>query len=266
MTKSVAILGCGPAGLLVAHAASQCGWDFQIFSKKQKSQLHGAQYLHQPIPYLECGRPRVIRYQLRGSAEQYRLKVYGPDWDGTVSPEDFWEAHYGWDLRLAYSDLWIEYEQQIHDVNLTRWNGHASMWGAYDLVISTVPRTIWDEDRTHFESTKIFAVGDAEMPHVEPPYRPEPFSVICEGSPKVPWYRVSNIFGYCTIEWPWDNYDYGFKPSPHPRAVAVTKPLRYTGDAASDIVHLGRYGAWQKGVLTSDVFFEAIKVLANDSI
>jgi hypothetical protein len=46
----------------------------------------------------------------------------------------------------------------------------------------------------------------------------------------------------------------------------VTKPLRYTGNSAPDFIHLGRYGAWEKGILTSDVFFQAMKILAEDRI
>jgi hypothetical protein len=273
--KSVAILGCGPSGLLVAHAAELCGWDFRIFSKKQKSPLHGAQYLHQAIPNLDCGTPQMIEYKLNGTPEQYRHKVYGTDWDGVVSPEDYWEAHYAWDIRRAYSQLWDKYEDEIQHWHIDdKWymtyKAGLSLAMKHDLVISTVPRTVWDSNPANFESTKIWALGDTEMPRVDPAYRPAPFTVFCEGDHRVPWYRVSNIFDYCTVEWPYDplkrlNSRLTLR-SPHKGASVVIKPLRYTGSAAPDFVHLGRYGAWQKGVLTSDVFFEAIKVFASDKI
>lgn len=275
--KSVAILGCGPSGLLVAHAAELCGWDFRIYSKKQKSPLHGAQYLHQAIPNLDCGTPQMIEYKLNGTPEQYRHKVYGTDWDGVVSPEDYWESHYAWDIRRAYSQLWDKYESEIAQMTLGQkfleTFGRNNYWAhRWDLVISTVPRTVWDGNPANFESAKIWALGDTEMPRVDPAYRPAPFTVFCEGDHRVPWYRVSNIFGYCTVEWPWRPYysnDALIEPwdvPPHKGASIVVKPLRYTGNAAPDFVHLGRYGAWQKGVLTSDVFYEAMKVLTNDSI
>lgn len=276
MTKSVAVLGCGPSGLLAAHAAGLCGWDFRIFSKKQKSSLHGAQYLHAAIPGLDCGTPHMVEYKLNGSPEQYRHKVYGPDWDGTVSPEDYWEAHYAWDIRRVYDMLWHKYQNEITNWEFggstgnQRWITKALGLDRYDLVISTVPRTIWDSDNSHFERTTIWALGDTDMPRVDPAYRPAPFTVFCEADHRVSWYRVSNIFGYCTVEWPYDPLKrlqsrLTLRP-PHKGASAVTKPLRYTGNAAPDFVHLGRYGAWQKGVLTSDCFFEAMKVLSNDSI
>lgn len=269
--KSVAILGCGPTGLMVAHAAELSGWDFRIYSRKQPSKLYGAQYLHQAIPNLDCGVPKMVRYTLRGTAEAYRRKVYGDEWDGTVSPEDFVETHGAWDIREAYDHLWREYSEEIYDVNIdrewARWDGW--MLPGTDLVISTVPRNIWAQPGDLFQSQKIWALGDTEMPRVEPPYRPEPFTVICEGSRDVPWYRISNIFGYCTIEWPFTGYEPenqwapGDYLPPIPGASIVEKPLRHNSTAASQFVHLGRYGAWQKGVLTSDAFYEAMKVFAS---
>jgi hypothetical protein len=262
--KSVAILGCGPSGLLVAHAAELCGWDFRIYSRKLKSPLHGAQYLHQAIPNLDCGTPQMVEYKLNGTPEQYRHKVYGTDWDGVVSPEDYWESHYAWDIRRAYNQLWNKYEDEIWDWEYDGSKQHGVIALGYDFVISTIPRTVWDSNPANFESAKIWALGDTEMPRVDPAYRPAPFTVFCEGDHRVPWYRVSNIFDFCTVEWPWRFAGKTWKPNKG--ASVVIKPLRYTGDAAPDFVHLGRYGAWQKGVLTSDVFYEAMRVLSNDKI
>jgi hypothetical protein len=279
MTRSVAILGCGPSGLMVAHAANISGWDFRIYSKKQESKLYGAQYLHAFIPGLDCGEQHTVEYLLEGTAEQYRRKVYGEVWDGTVSPEDFMESHYAWDLRAAYQDLWHMYESWIEPTALnSKWtevfgkqkkviddDGICHIVEYPDLVISTIPRTVWDDDNSHFERIAIWALGDTEMPRVEPPYRPDAFTVMCDGRPATPWYRVSNIFGYCTVEWPqWWNTPFASVTPPVPGASLVAKPLRYTGSAAQQFIHLGRYAQWQKGVLTSDVFFDAMKVF-NDA-
>ena len=274
--RRVAILGCGPAGLMVAHAAALAGWDFRIYSRKQKSALYGAQYLHRPIPKLghTFGSLQTIRYQLNGTPEQYRNKVYGEGWDGTVSPEDLMTEHPAWDLRAAYDRLWAQYSGEVRPVDIY-WSkegalkDHFRNWGA-DLVISTIPRKVWAQPGDVFESTKVWALGDTEMPRVEKPYRPEPFTVMCDGRPHVPWYRVSNIYGYCTIEWPYDPIHRIASRltlrAPAPGASLVEKPLRHNSKAASDFVHLGRYGKWEKGVLTSDAFFDAMKALAEDKI
>lgn len=274
--KSVAILGCGPAGMMVAHAAVMAGWDFRIYSRRVKSPLYGAQYLHEPIPGLDTGEPRTVRYKLTGTPEQYRRKVYGDTWDGTTSPEDFMETHHAWDLRGAYDDLWWRYSAQIAEVTLTdvaelKCMLSISNYFGPDLVISTVPRKLWAQPGDVFESTKVWALGDTELPRVDKPYRPEPFTVQCDGRPHIPWYRVSNIFGHCTMEWPyaspWTRKGVlGGVVGPHPGASIVEKPLRHSSTAASDFIHLGRYGAWQKGVLTSDVYSQAFKIFADDAI
>lgn len=255
--KSVAILGCGPSGMMAVQAAVLSGWNFRIYSRKVKSELHGAQYLHQPIPGLPCGSPKLVRYHLRGTPEDYRRKVYGDAWDGTVSPEDFEEHHYAWDLREAYDHLWETHEWDIApiDINWSAEEGLPRHLSKYDMVINTVPRTVWDRDPSHFESTQIWAKGD-RVGRIGQPDN----TIECNAESSVPWYRSAKIFGHATFEWP------GGPWRPMVGAVQVRKPLRYTGEDHTGFLHMGRYGAWEKGVLTSDVFFEAMKAFANDSI
>ena len=261
--KSVAILGCGPSGMMAAHAALLSGWDFRIYSRKVKSTLHGAQYLHQPIPGLPCGSPKLVRYTLRGTPEDYRRKVYGDDWDGTVSPEDFEENHHAWDLREAYNYLWDAHEYDIAPIDIS-WSAEEGLprhLSKYDMVISTVPRTVWDRDPRHFESAVIWAKGD-RVGRIGQPDN----TIECNAEPNVAWYRSAKIFGHATFEWPSLWHRDGNAAPPMEGAVVVRKPLRYLGNAMPDFLHMGRYGAWEKGVLTSDVFFDAMKAFANDSI
>lgn len=265
--KSVAVIGCGPSGLMAAHAGMMSGWNVAIYSRKVKSELHGAQYLHQPIPGLPCGTPKVVTYRLHGTPEDYRRKVYGDSWDGTVSPEDFEENHDAWDLRLAYEHLWESWEYDIRPIDI-KWSADGGLpkhLSKYDLVISTVPRTVWDPEPSHFESTQIWAIGDGDPTNGYASQ--EDNTIICEADRYVRWYRSAKIFGHSTLEWPqfW-NHSYATVHPPAPGAVRVRKPLRYTGEDHTGFIHLGRYGAWEKGVLTSDVFFDAMKAFANDSI
>ena len=270
MTKSVAILGCGPAGLLVAHAANINGWDFRIYSRKQKSKLYGAQYLHNEIPKLDCGEPHTVNYTLVGSVEQYRVKVYGDDpfWDQKVSPEDLAETHDAWDIRKAYDKLWQFYHWEICAAAITKDHiGPAKMSSLlehFDEVVSTIPRTIWADEQDTYSVQAVWALGDTERQRVTD--RPAPFTVVCNGADLPDWYRVSNIFGFCTKEWTIDKgtwSDAGWIP-PHPGASLVQKPLKCNIRAASDMHHLGRYGAWRKGVLTSDAFYDAMKIFEFD--
>lgn len=266
--KSVAILGCGPAGLMAAHAASMTGWNFVVYSNKMKSNLYGAQYLHQPIPAVNCGSPKVVKYKLIGSPESYRRKVYGDAWDGTVSPDDLLTEHYAWDIRAAYDDLWGLYRDYIWDGDLSGgadWVRKVYALDHHDVVISTVPRKLWAEPGDVFESSKIWALGDTEVARVWQD-RPDAFTVVCNGEHSVPWYRISNVFGYATMEWPYNDWDAKHLGRPAPGVSVVEKPLRHNSTAAEDFVHLGRYGAWGKGILSHEVFYETMKVLARDGI
>src|SRR3546814_7896241 len=62
----VLILGCGPAGLIAAHAAKRMDADFIVMSKARKSFMNGAQYLHAPIPGVSLAEPFLINYQISG--------------------------------------------------------------------------------------------------------------------------------------------------------------------------------------------------------
>jgi hypothetical protein len=134
-----------------------------------------------------------------------------------------------------------------------------------DLVISTVPRKIWAEPGDVFESMKVWALGDTEDERVRL-YRPPEDMVFCDGTAWHDWYRVSNVFGYCTMEWPF-NYGEGWREAPPARGASVVeKPLKHNSKAAADFIHLGRYGAWQKGILTTDAYFGAMQAFMEDSI
>jgi len=265
VTKHVAILGCGPAGLMAAHAANMMGWSLSIYSKKVKSTLHGAQYLHKPIPKIDTGGPNLVSYKLRGTPEEYRSKVYGEGWDGTVSPEDLAENHPAWDLRQAYDWLWKQFEPWIVDCDIKPMPYISpNLWNAMhksDLVISTVPRKVWAQEGDLFESTKIWALGDGDPDGGLASQHD--FTVICDGTPICNWYRSAKIFGHSTLEWPYREL---WRKPPAPGAVIVEKPLRCSSVGAGDFIHMGRYGAWEKGILTSDVYYQAMKVFAIDAI
>lgn len=253
----------------MAHAANLAGWDFRIYSRKRKSPLYGAQYLHKDIPRLDCGEPNMVRYLLEGDVEEYRRKVYGDDpfWDHSVSPEDLTEEHLAWDIRAVYDRLWELYNIDICDAAITKDHiGPADLYtilNHFDEVVSTVPRTIWADEWDTFSVQGVWAMGDADTQRVDD--RPEPFTVICNGNAEPSWYRASHIYGYVTVEWPLDAgtwSDTGWTP-PKAGASLIQKPLKCNIRAAQDMHHLGRYGAWQKGILTSDAFYDAVRIFGG---
>lgn len=249
----VAVLGCGPAGLVAAHSAILAGADdVRIFSKKRKSEMFGAQYLHAPIPGATGKPPVQVQYVMQGSIEGYRRKVYGLKDDVEVSPQTLSEVHDAWDLRDTYNELWDMYSLYVVDVDIQAHDTSFAEKLGCDVVISTIPATaLCLQDDVHtFGYEEIWAAGDAPERGVFVPF-PEPprNTVICNGEDSPAWYRMSRLFGHTTVEWP------GVMGKPPVEDVArVKKPLFTNCDCHPDVIRVGRYGSWTKGVLVHDVF------------
>lgn len=261
----VLVLGCGPAGLMAAHAAVVMGNDVAIVSKKRKSEMFGAQYLHRPIPKIDCGPSRLVEYRVVGSPEQYRQKVYGNEWQGAVSPEDLEQNHLGWNIRRAYDELWDLYGSYVIDESFEgphQFAGFLQLPAAKEseLIISSLPAPYlcMTPGDHQFKSQEIWAIGDAPERGVFNPVRGIPENtVVCNGEPDVGWYRTANVFGRSTTEWP-------AKRRPPVEGVArVTKPLETNCDCHPDIVRVGRYGKWQKGVLSHEAYYDIEGLLAK---
>lgn len=265
----VLILGCGPAGLIAAEAvAAGLGsmGPVRLVSRKKKSPLFGCQYLHAPIPKVSFeGAGRPVKYELRGgSPEDYRQKVYGDNWKGTVSPDEYGaaEEHMAWDLRAAYDVLWGRWHHKVMDADVLSSEIPAMLefFNDPELVISTIPApALCRRPQEHaFEHESIWAIGDApELRQYAPIPVPE-FTVICEASPDISWYRAANVFGHKTVEWPGER-----RRPPLEGVVPVNKPLKTDCDCHPEITRMGRYGRWEKGYLTHQVWADVEKVLSR---
>ena len=248
----VTILGCGPAGLMAAHAAAEAGADINIVSKRRKSELFGAQYLHAPIPDITDGDPVRVEYRLEGDSFAYKQKVYGPLWDGSVSPDDLPGRHDAWDIRQTYDRLWDLYSHNIVDVNIS--GGLIAAWlnsKEVPLIISSIPRPALCMRGHTFGSQDIIAAGDAPGRGIRIPYNAPPNTVICNGNENPSWYRLSNIFDHHTAEWSMASLR---TAPPVATAAVVKKPLFHNCDCLAEVIHVGRYGRWEKGVLSHEAF------------
>ena len=254
--KAVAILGCGPAGLFAAHAFTEAGWQVLIFSNKRKSQMYGAQYLHKPIPGLP-ERAAKIEYKLWGTEEGYADKVYGPGLPNGVrpSPSYLLGIHTAWDIRAAYDEAWYRYHDLIQSVNLVPSSIPDLLASDIRYVINTIPapRLCRAPESHEFSAQRIWAAGDAPDQGRSCPISCPPNEVICNGWPDRAWYRVSNVFGHTTAEWPYD------RRPPISGLAEVSKPIMHNCDCWPDkrFRGLGRYGAWKKGVLSHHAYEEA---------
>lgn len=260
----VAVLGCGPAGLMAAHAASRLDADVAVFSKKRKSRLFGAQYLHKPIPDVTNREDFVtVEYMLRGDVEDYRRKVYGRMWDGTVSPEDYADDHMAWDIRSTYDLLWDAYGQFVNDGDVDA----AVVAGLindseFDLVVNTIPLPALCHQGHIFRGTEIVAAGDAPELGIDVGtiYHCPPNTVQCNGEDHPSWYRISRIFDHTTVEWP-----AGTKP-PIGSSQTVTKPTSHNCDCWKrypKFMSVGRYGSWTKGVLSHSAYDQVMERMEN---
>jgi hypothetical protein len=259
----IIVLGCGPAGLFATHAAIRAGHTVAIFSKKRKSHMYGAQYLHAPIPDLtDDSPPFQVTYSLLGTVEEYAAKVYGEVPPDFVSPQNLLGQHKAWDIRRAYDRAWSMYESLIVDWNVTSRDLLDWSMSNRDVVINTIPLTeICQRPDAHFfKARKAWAIGDAPDRDQFAPALAASNSVLCNGTDEGSWYRASNILGYQTVEWPEDN-----KP-PLEGVAEVTKAVGTNCDcwricAQPQFWRAGRYGTWMKGQFSHNAFYNMTQAL-----
>lgn len=268
--KRAAVLGCGPAGLFAAHGLVEAGWAVWIYSKKRPSHLYGAQYLHSPIPGLTTGDPIQVKYLLEGTTDGYREKVYGST-PVKVSPEALEMEHSAWDLRATYAAAWDRFEGDVAHAEISpEWLGRRDVeeggvslaLSSFELIVNTIPlpTLCYQRDLHQFHAARIWAIGDAPDRGQFAPYRPAEGTVECNGTRDTGWYRASTIYGHSTVEWPHNR-----KP-PLPAVAEVVKPI-YTdcncyrdGSFPVKFVNLGRYGRWEKSVLTHHAYTQALQL------
>lgn len=245
MTKTVAILGCGPAGLLAAHAADRAGWTPHIFSQKQKSSMAGAMYVHNEIPGLTMSDDQdIVHFTKIGTKEGYATKVYGSpkarcSWD--KFPEGSLPC---WSMQLLYDRLWMNYESEIKDVIIDPFSVEGYV-DSYHKVFCTIPaRALCLQREAHkFGFTNIWVnVSQNRDPVNEITYNGDPFAE---------WYRASQLFG-------WTSLEYGQEVE---NAYKGTKPLWTNCNCHGPVKRLGRFGRWERGILVTDAYKEAVGAL-----
>lgn len=254
---NVSILGCGPSGMFATHAAVQAGANVVIYSKPRKSLMRGAQYLHRPIPGLS-GDSFTIDYRLAGDLDGYREKVYGLSLDVTVSPEILLGHHEAWDIREAYDAAWRLYSGMILPWDAMEERDRealGSIQQASDIMISTIPAYLLCEKDEHIFDSEIVWATDIVKPTNIP--GGEDNVVICSGDSRDWWYRVSRIQG-------WENTEYPENKKPKSgnwKVWEVEKPIAATCSCHPSIIRQGRYGKWEKGVLSDAAYYETKEML-----
>jgi hypothetical protein len=257
MSNGIAVIGCGPAGLLAAHAASQNGRAVTIYARaKEKSVISGAQHLHEAIPDLTSASPDFdLAYIKIGERRGYAEKVYGNP-DAPCSWDAFPTGVLGaWSLQAAYDSLWEMYSDRIGvlDVEPEYLPG---LLNTYDLTISTASRPSLCKDRKHDFKSASVRITDEPMARELIEYLPDSEHVIVyNGDSRYPYYRTSVINGIASTEYP---TSIGLVASEVGRL--GYKPISNNCDCWSRekrFIGIGRFGAWRKGVLVHHAYAEA---------
>lgn len=241
----VAVLGCGPAGLLAAEACEAAGLNVSIISNKQKSFISGAQYLHDPIPGVTLSRPDGhLNYVKRGNARGYAAKVYG-DANHACSWSEFPEGTLpAWSMLKMYDELWHRFGDRIHDRQIgdESINEIVHEW---PLVISSIPlRSICRERDHRFNGAKVYINKLAAEPLPDN-------TILYDGTTETSWYRCSSIFGEEGTE--------STVPLPGGASWEGIKPTGHTCDCHPSVIKVGRFGQWKKGVLIHHAYNDAAR-------
>lgn len=256
---TVAILGCGPAGLFAAQAFAVHGHHAAIISRKTKSEIYGAQYLHKPIPEFCNTEPDgYIKTTRLGTREGYAKRVYGrvttkTSWDKVQD-----EPQPAWDLRRAYDRAWNKFESIIVDSELGS-ELVKEFIAHFDIVVSTIPLwSICERQAIHkFKTVPIMVSKEMEYTGLPDHYDKRNGGVVYNGTEYGSWYRTSTIFGHQSTEATTCNkpvmngWDIGFK-------VAGTNC-----NCHPDLIKAGRMGKWERGVLTHHAFSTSVEALAE---
>jgi len=251
--KKVAILGCGPAGLLCALAVDQAGHDPIIFSHKVKSVIPGSVYLHESVPGLtEVYPENHVQYIRMGTEHGYAQKVYG-DADRTTGWEHYFQVYPSWNAVKAYDILWSQFHNMIVHVDISRSNlwDMASVFASHDHTISTLPAQVLCENEKHKFNGEDYWIKTLPTP----PLDGGKDIVIYNGLPHDLWYRWSVLSGVCSIESTLDLW---------PHDPTVKKGIKATTSTCTcwpTVTRAGRWAEWRHGVLLNDAYKTAVRAM-----
>jgi hypothetical protein len=248
----VSIIGCGPAAMMIAHACDQHGVNFRLYGPGTPSFISGAQYLHSDVGVRYDGlRPETVRYRRIGTEAGYEAKIYGklPE-NMQTSWSKFKEEVEAWPLIGIYQFLFSKFYDKISRIEVTL--EQVLELGERTLTFNTAPLPALMPDATYEVERVAILNGHSTAP---------PMTIVYNGDPEEPWYRMSNLWSSQSIEYPHDFATDAFLTE-DPNVTVVKKPLR-TDAFIPNVILSGRYGRWEKGVLVDESYYQAIEAIRN---
>jgi len=257
---NAAILGCGPSALFTALACRQSGYEIVLFSTMKKSTLHGAQYLTSLPDKLDFP-VHEISVEVQGTVAEYGEKIGGFDFPPRGSTRE-----QVYDIRLMYDILWNQYCGKIIETTFTRHTFGPAVQvlvEEFDIVFSSIPLADVCENKNHtFEKYQTFVSTDDPNLGTKSPVRPAEDTVIYAGGESPAWFRASNLFGYCSVEWP----ALGRKKPPLSNVVMLDRPIRTDCTCFPSMVRIGHDGEWTQGVSPMDAYGKAKQYLESKGV
>lgn len=243
--KDVAVLGCGPAGLLCALAMEQEGHHVHIYSRKVRSKIPGSVYLHRSVPDLTGVYPdNHVQYVRLGDEAGYARKVYG-DAGRTTGWPNYYQVYPSWNAVAAYDKLWERYDGNIID-RLLAFEDIRDIVLGHDYTITTLPVEETCYMSRHQHEGQPYWIKTLPLPPLDGHHD----IVVYNGIPTDLWYRWSVLSGVCSIEstydlWPND-----------PDVKHGIKAVRTDCDCWLNkrVTRAGRWAQWRHGVLLNDAY------------
>lgn len=257
---SYAVLGCGPAGLIAADLLAELvgKQSVKVYSKRVKSVITGAQFMHEKIGwYCDINPDFHVNVIKVGTAEGYAENVYGDPTAPTSWDNFFPGTIVGWDMKKAYDRLWDKWKDRIQDITLTP-EGINKIIELHDMTFSTVPlRAICYNSEHAFRSQEVHIFhqsGESSLTEGVNDQDTMYYNGVAAGSGGHPWYRFSQLNKYQSWEFSDEGAARGWSPyAQSGNLVKIVKPVDNDCDCYPMLFRIGRYGAWDKKILTHHV-------------
>jgi hypothetical protein len=250
----VAIIGCGPAGMLAAHAVARAGHTPVLYSDKaEPSPITGGVYLHTPIPEVAHAQPDGhVLFVKVGEEAVYGAKVYG-DAGARTSWRRFASGRRpAWALRPVYEQLWGLYGLAVRPLAVDH-DVAAGLAAEYQLVMSSAPAPSLCQ-RHGANAVPVHRFPERRVWYVDhAPPQIKDNTMVYNGISGDPWFRSSRVFGVAVTEYPdW---------IPHARLGRKVLPTTCT--CHPQIMRIGRWGQWTPGVLLHHAYQRAEEIMGE---
>ena len=275
----LAVFGSGPSGLMAAWAALQCGAQVTIFDPSGLAGVQtrinlnaGVFLLHDRCDIIPLtGTERAVRFGVIGDkytnghelVQMYRRKVYGPQYEGPVSLQEYAGTTREYDGLRAERLLFDILHTMIREGAIGTEHGITEDIDLYlqdfDRIIVTAPAWAafgiknWHTTFAPYMSPIAVHEGDAPLDESYVLYAPQP---------DVPWYRVSGVFGRFVMERPYNQAQPEdrilYKPTtPPPFIESHIAEL----EAGGQVLFAGRFARWEKGIEQHAVYYGTLRWL-----